>query len=128
MVLGINLSNLVVFAISLLVFCAVLYDALRIRFRNRRLFSQVIQAELDKAIYENQLKTLVAERDLKGVEQTDGFLKFVSDSRDWAFKYIEDIQEAIEELREAIDSDDAEADVEKAYEKVISFLPDKLEG
>lgn len=29
------------------------------------------------------------------IENSEGFLRFVSESRDWAFKYIEDVQESL---------------------------------
>ena len=42
------------------------------------------------------IEKLTAEANSKDIEQTDGFLKFVSDSRDWAFQYIETVQESLE--------------------------------
>ena len=32
------------------------------------------------------------ENDPVSIENTEGFLRFISESRDWAFKYIEDVQ------------------------------------
>ena len=40
----------------------------------------------------------MAELDKKNSNQNDGFLKFVSDSREAAFKYIEEVQKAISEF------------------------------
>jgi hypothetical protein len=48
----------------------------------------------------------------------------VSDSRDWAFTYIEDVQQAIQAYDVALSTDDAVV-INIAYKKLISFLPDE---
>ena len=45
-----------------------------------------------------RLSEEINKKDVKTLEQTEGFLKFVSDSRDWAFEYIEEVQSALEEF------------------------------
>ena len=45
------------------------------------------------------MEELVKKQDVKKIEETDGFLKFVTESREWAFKYIEDVQSAIIKLK-----------------------------
>jgi hypothetical protein len=40
----------------------------------------------------------------KNVENTEGFLKFVTQSRDWAFEYIENVQNSISSLKSAVES------------------------
>lgn len=37
------------------------------------------------------------------VDKSDGFLKFVSDSRDWAFEYIESVQDGIQSFISDVD-------------------------
>lgn len=93
--------------------------------------SQVRQLTLDKAIIMTELAKIVDAQSNKGVEETEGFLKFVSDSREWAFQYIEDVQNALEEYRQIADiipisKDMTVEQAEKlsaAYDKVMSFLP-----
>lgn len=34
----------------------------------------------------------------KELSETDGFIKFISQSRDWAFEYIEEVQKALVEF------------------------------
>lgn len=57
------------------------------------------------------------------VEQTEGFLRFISESRDWAFQYIEGIQEALKDYDKALSLNDAKK-LNEAYSKLITFLPD----
>lgn len=80
--------------------------------------------------YEMQLKidTLRKElekRDNADVEKTDGFLKFLSESRDWAFKYIEDAQESIQQLKNSVESG---YEIEEELTKLFSLLPDNKEN
>ncbi len=68
-----------------------------------------LQKELDK-------------RENASIEQTDGFVKFISESRDWAFKYIEDVQEAIGAVKVSASYGKVS---EESLEKLFSFLPEQ---
>ena len=69
----------------------------------------------------------------KSLEQTEGFVKFISESREWAFVYIENVQEALEEYRQIADVVPISKDMtveqaeklSKAYDKIMSFLPEE---
>lgn len=52
----------------------------------------------------------------------DGFVKFLSESRDLAFEYISEVQLAIESLKTSMELND-EAMIGESYKKLISFLP-----
>lgn len=118
----INYQNLAIFSISLIVFFAVIVDVIRTRVKIIKLNKEMNQAKVDAAIYMMQLAEMVEKRDAKSVEETDGFLKFVSDSRDWAFQYIEDVQQALMVYDVALSTDDAKT-INDAYKKLIDFLP-----
>jgi hypothetical protein len=85
---------------------------------------QVRQLTLDKAILITEFAKVIEKQSNQSIEETEGFLKFVSDSRDWAFTYIEDVQQAIQAYDVALSTDDA-AVINIAYKKLISFLPDE---
>ena len=85
---------------------------------------QVRQLTLDKAILITEFAKVIEKQSSQSIEETEGFLKFVSDSRDWAFTYIEDVQQAIQAYDVALSTDDA-AVINIAYKKLISFLPDE---
>lgn len=74
---------------------------------------------LEKFTVGKKLESVIAENETNKLEKDDGFLKFISESRDWAFKYIEDVQQAIKEYKDNKSK--------KTLDKLISYLP-KDEG
>jgi hypothetical protein len=79
------------------------------------------------------LEKLEEAKGLKSIEQTEGFMKFISESRDWAFTYIEEVQAALEEYRKIADVIPISKDMtvqqaeelSKAYDAIMSFLPEE---
>jgi hypothetical protein len=75
-------------------------------FRTRVLFKGLsdlyLQALADKGLLEKKVRELYQDIENAKLEQTDGFLKFVSDSRDWAFQYIEEVQDALSEFDKTV--------------------------
>lgn len=120
--LKVDLGNLIIFVTSILIFTGSVWDAVRMRLRLRQVNAKLQQAQIDSVIYLMEISKMMSERDAKTVEQTDGFLKFVSDSRDWAFDYIDKAQKTILEYDEALSSADAKAINEK-YKALIDLLP-----
>lgn len=62
------------------------------------LFLYVVQKRANKDIIAKTLETMLMHQLLAGSNKTDkdqaneDFLKFISDSRDWAYQYIEEVQ------------------------------------
>ena len=69
------------------------FEVVRSKIANRKLFKRAVQAELDLMAMSEQLNKTILEHN---AEKTDGFLRFVSDSRDKAFTYIEEVQAALD--------------------------------
>lgn len=84
---------------------------------------KIRQLTIDKAIFMGELAKMLEKQDNKAIEETEGFLKFISESRDWAFTYIEDVQQALQVYDVALSTDDAKI-INDAYKKLISFLPE----
>lgn len=116
--------ELIAFSIFIVVFILTLAGNLRVTYKNKKLRNQILQLALDKAMLLDSIEKLSGKQN--PIEKTEGFLKFISDSRDWAFKYIEDVQKAIEDFNEAIDSKNDEQ-IEIALNNLKSFLPDNEE-
>ena len=61
----------------------------------------LVQIKKNRAILANTLNLLIMQQSISDENKTDkekaneDFLKFVSDSRDWAYQYIEDVQNKI---------------------------------
>ncbi len=83
--------------------------------KNRKLQQIAIKVAFEKFTISKKLEAVMAENEVKKLEKDDGFIKFLSISRESAFKYIEDVQQAISNY-----SNDKSED---NYNKLISFLP-----
>lgn len=118
------IPELISFSIFIVMFVATLIANLRVTYKNRKLRDQILQLGLDKAMLLENMDKIAGNKN--PIEQTEGFLKFVSESRDWAFKYIEDVQEAIENFNHAVASKNDEQ-IEIALNNLKSFLPNNEE-
>lgn len=85
--------------------------------RIKHLISVVAQAEIDKLMLKGGPKATEISED------TEGFIKFLSESREWAFEYIEIAQREIKSLKDAVRSADTHK-ITEAQNKIIKLLPD----
>ncbi len=74
-----------------------------------RLASTNLQALLDLQLMKKELERAATEINNVKLEKDDGFVKFLSQSRDWAYEYIATTQEAINkfntDMEETLTSD-----------------------
>ena len=104
----------------------------------------LVQIKKNRAILANTLKLLIMQESLNSESKTDkeqadeAFLKFVSDSRDWAYSYIDSVQEEInsfitivgpdieylEAYKPPIISEEATNRLFVGYKKIKALLPD----
>jgi hypothetical protein len=95
--------------------------------------AKIRKLSIDHAIVVAEFAKVLEKQNNQSIEETEGFLKFVSDSRDWAFQYIEDVQSAIEEYRKVADVAPVSKEItvaqaeelSAAYDKLMSFLPEE---
>lgn len=90
--------DLVIFSIFILSFCFLAFYSVSLKVKNISLTKKNLQLAIDRNIFADKLLEEIRISETKSVENTDGFLKFVSESRDWAFEYIEDVQNGIKEF------------------------------
>jgi hypothetical protein len=77
--------------------------SLFLAFKNRQLYVKTMQAELDRmSVYAQAQEIFKAES--SRVESKDGFVRFMSQSRDWAFEYIEKVQSDLYDLKQSFES------------------------
>lgn len=125
------------FVVFIFAFFAVSINIVRMRSKNIKLKLQIIDL-----IQRNEvLKASLDSRESKDVEKTEGFLNFVTQSRDWAFEYIEEVQNElktfIDEVKPEIDYFDeygvigsayphyySMKKISQAYKKIESLLPE----
>jgi len=134
-----EIVELVAFAIFILFFAWLIVANVRLRLRNNKMKSQLSQEIVDREIVMQEMQKLMAEIDSKNSSHNDDFLKFVSQSRDWAFQYIERVQIAIKEFQDTfhpfavqfyekkktrITKEEFQIIVD-AYKKLVEELPDE---
>ena len=132
--------NFLGFFIFVILFFGILIDNIRLRHTSKNLETKIKQEVLDYTIrIENEVKELKNKKDPE-VQEDDGFLKFVADSRNWAYAYIENVQAGIWNFEQKVDGHikyfdeyssvmetplhPAMRDISAAYKDLIKFLPD----
>ena len=125
--------ELIMLALALILTSLLTVEIVGVKIKLRRITAALLQSEINRDVIEKRLLELLANTDSSNVEQTEGFLKFVSESRDAAFKYIEVVQESLKPLEEAIgllsSSPIKSADRKKAIliiETAVKNLPEDL--
>lgn len=117
-----DVVELIIFSVVLVVTTALIVNNIRLFFETRRLMALIVQATLDKLAVEETLEKVVAKYELVVMQETDGFVKFLSESRESAFLYIEEVQASIKELSLAMNSGEEKA-ITSAYNNIVAHLP-----
>jgi predicted Holliday junction resolvase-like endonuclease len=113
------LLDFAVYGVFILLLVSLAVGAIILIHKNQKLQEISLKVALEKYTIAKQLEKLMLENESKKLEKDDGFIRFLSQSRESAFTYIEEVQEAI-----------AKYSIEQTpenYEKLISFLPSKDE-
>jgi hypothetical protein len=90
--------------------------------KTTKLYAAIAQLVVDKQILSDEVKRLSFMANNSPAIEND-FIKFLSDSRDSAYDYIEDVQATLLELKDLVDSDGSELEVDMCYQKLINLLP-----
>lgn len=87
--------DFIIFVGILTVFVYLISNLANLRMKTIGLNKDLIQSYIDRSILTEQLKVALLENENKKMETSEEFLKFISQSRDWAFDYIETTQEKV---------------------------------
>lgn len=98
------------------------YRVYSLKRMNNDLVATVLQEGIDKNAISQKLQDTLDLINNTNVEDKDGFIRFLSQSRQWAFDYIEDVQLAIAKLSEAMETSD-EQKILEAYNNIITYMP-----
>jgi hypothetical protein len=96
-IVGTSISLLLVLSLYLAV------KNMRLRRNWKMISADLMQSLFDRELIERELKDALVEIEQREIENTDGFVKFLSESRDYAFKYIEDTQEKLVDFQKAVE-------------------------
>lgn len=92
--------DITIFMLFITMFIYLMINNVIVRIKNKKLALTLLQERIDKNIIIDKIN-----KDLdktKPIEQTDGFLKFISESRDLAFSYIEEAQTGISKFVKSV--------------------------
>lgn len=113
--------NLVALATVSFAFVVVSGLAIRIKLKLNKSDQVFTQLLVDRVALQEEVSRL-SFINSNSADLENGFVKFLSQSREEAFSYIEEVQDAIFSIKIAIDLND-ETLLSEAYTKLISFLP-----
>jgi hypothetical protein len=85
--------ELIIFILFIFCFLFLLFNNVSIRQNNSKMLYELLKSKANVKLLEKQIEVL--ENMVDGNLQQDSFFKFVSDSRDVAFTYIEDMQKEL---------------------------------
>jgi hypothetical protein len=139
-----NIFNFLTFSFYLLSILTLSYLTIKSNIQKKKILAMYIQVELDKHIIYQKLEELSKELSTRELSETDGFVKFISQSRDWAFEYIEEVQKALVEFDKEVspqlkwantygtlDGETVHTNtikiISEAYDKLKSVLPENTE-
>lgn len=88
--------------------------------KNRRLLKSVIELHIERSALEDMISNQALNKE-EHIDQNDGFIKFLSDSREWAFDYIDSVQQVIFVLKEKYDNKKA---LDEPLNKLFEMLPE----
>jgi len=131
--------NFIMFFINAVAFVYLLSLTVKLRVKNLSLINENLEVYIRNSILTQELKNRLEQADIQSLASNDDFLKFVSQSRDWAFEYIESTQENIyefvtkagpvieylDEFDPPIITNDQKKALVGAYNSIRSTLPDE---
>lgn len=88
-----NIANIASLVVSLILIAIALTGFGKARAKMKKAEYNLAQSELDKLAIQSELIKLSNQLDEMKIEQSEGFVRFLSESRDWAYQYIDAIQE-----------------------------------
>jgi hypothetical protein len=121
-----NIVEAVLYGLGSLVIGLLIVAYVRLHFKNKSIFVDLVQSETNLMIILSRLEDIEKERTL---EKSEGFIKFLSESRDWAFNYIEEAQLTIKDFlikSEAVfRGSEIDPELLISYRKLRALLPDE---
>ena len=84
--------DFIAFIIFILAFFFLVYKNIKLRLKISSVTIELIRVQLEKTIISEKFTELQETNKNKSNLDQDAFLKFISDSRDWAYQYIDEVQ------------------------------------
>lgn len=97
--------DLIVFIIAVLAILGLGFYAIKLKISQRRALEAILQLMSDVDALTGELSEAKTEVQRLSSSSDDGFVKFLSESRAWAYEYIEYVQKEIQEIVFTFDSE-----------------------
>jgi hypothetical protein len=88
--------------------------------KSKKLLTTIVELHIQRAALEDLINNQALNKE-ENVEQSDGFIKFLSESREWEFDYIDNVQQLIFVLKEKYDNKKA---LDEELKKLFDMLPE----
>jgi hypothetical protein len=95
--------DFIAFVLLIATIFILLISVISLKLKNRRLAVELLQSTIDHNIILTKFAEELKSKEDTSIEKTDGFLKFISESRDLAFEYIEKVQESLIKFKTKVD-------------------------
>ena len=109
--------DIIAFVLITVIAVACLLQSLYLYNKKQKMLKTII----DLYTANSALEDMIASQALSStepIEQSDGFVKFLSESREWAFNYIEDVQKQISDFRSSVSPELKKIKSGKKLEKI----------
>jgi hypothetical protein len=83
----------VAFTLFIILFFILIFKNVQLKIKLSSTTVELIKAHIDKTIVSEKFAEI--SNSIKPDQSSEAFLKFVSDSRDWAYQYIDEVQKGI---------------------------------
>ena len=125
----INLINLAVFSAYTVIVLILLIAWFKKKNLAYQYSKDILELLYEKEMLLQRLQKILDDQERAKLVESDGFVKFISDSRDWAFKYIEDVQDAFNTFDNKVSpilksEDPTIKEISLAYEDLKKVLPE----
>lgn len=98
----IQIANIVGYSITFVIVISLLAYIVKLRKLVNDALETILEVTIKENILMDELEKALKKIEEKPVESSDGFIKFMTDSREAAFSFISEIQDAAKEFRNDI--------------------------
>jgi hypothetical protein len=119
--------EIIVGSIVVALFTTLSYLYIRSRIIRKNLLNGIVVAAMDREKLLEKIQDVVQELENAKLSDNNEFVKFLSDSREWAFNYIEEFQAIVEQIKATYVSGN-ETERATLISKLILMLPEDPES
>jgi HEAT repeat protein len=109
--------DIIAFVLITVIAVVCLLQSLYLYNKKQKMLKTIIDLYTANSALEDMIATQ-ALGNTEPIEQSDGFVKFLSESREWAFNYIEDVQKQISDFRSSVSPELKKIKSGKKLEKI----------